>query len=93
MGQPAGQRPDLPGEGHPLRPPTVVKEWLPDQVRAEITFSRAHVGSGNAVHGGVPPLVYVDVLVASLNALHRAWRGPRICAWPIGWSPLRAQRQ
>lgn len=59
---PAGQRPDLPGEGHPLRPPTVIKEWLPDRVRAEVTFSRAHVGSGNAVHGGVPPLVYDDVL-------------------------------
>ncbi len=59
---PAGHRPDLPGEGHPLRPPTVITEWLPDQVRAEVTFRRAHVGSHNSVHGGLLPLVYDDVL-------------------------------
>jgi acyl-coenzyme A thioesterase PaaI-like protein len=59
---PAGHRPDLPGEGHPLVPPTVITESSPDHVRAEITFRRAHDASGNAVHGGLLPLVYDDVL-------------------------------
>lgn len=59
---PAGQRPDLPGEGHPLRPPTIITASSHDKVQAEIEFSRAHVGSGDTVHGGLLPLVFDDVL-------------------------------
>ncbi|GAA0628682.1 PaaI family thioesterase [Sporichthya brevicatena] len=59
---PAGRRPDLPGQGHPLLPAVVVTELCEGRVRAEVTFGAAHHGSGGAVHGGVIPLVYDDVL-------------------------------
>ena len=59
---PAGHRPDLPGQGHPLQPPTVITAWLPSAVHAEVVFGRAHDGSGGVVHGGLLPLVYDDVL-------------------------------
>lgn len=59
---PAGRRPDLPGQGHPLLPAVLVTELGEGHVRAEVTFGPAHHGSGGAVHGGVIPLVYDDVL-------------------------------
>lgn len=59
---PAGRRPDLPGQGHPLLPAVVVSDLRDGRVRAEVTFGPAHHGSGGAVHGGVIPMVYDDIL-------------------------------
>lgn len=62
-----GMRPDLPGRGHPLLPPFVVDEEStgadgPDTLRGRVTFGRFHLGGGAAVHGGVQPLLFDDVL-------------------------------
>jgi acyl-CoA thioesterase FadM len=62
LSAPAGNRSDLPGEGHPMLPPVVLTDWSPDTVRGQVTFRRAHDASGHAVHGGMLPLVYDDVL-------------------------------
>jgi acyl-coenzyme A thioesterase PaaI-like protein len=59
---PAGNRPDLPGEGHPMSPPTVIAEWLPTSVRGSVTLTRAHDGSFGMAHGGWMPKIYDDVL-------------------------------
>lgn len=59
---PAGNRPDLPGEGHPLHVPSVIESWAGGQVRGTVTFTRAHDGGRGAVHGGFLPLLYDDVL-------------------------------
>jgi acyl-coenzyme A thioesterase PaaI-like protein len=59
---PAGNRWDLPGRGHPLQPCIADTEWRPSAVRARITFGGAHHGVGGAVHGGLIPLVYDDLL-------------------------------
>jgi acyl-coenzyme A thioesterase PaaI-like protein len=59
---PAGNRPDLPGEGHPMSPPTVIHEWLPTSVRGSVTLTRAHDGSFGMAHGGWMPKIYDDVL-------------------------------
>lgn len=59
---PAGRRGDLPGRGHPLIPPWSMTAMDKTSVRGRVTFARAHVGSGNAVHGGMQPLLFDDVL-------------------------------
>jgi hypothetical protein len=71
---PAGNRPDLPGRGHPLIPPVVTSD-ADDRVSAEVLrsggisavtgvveLSRHHLGGGGAAHGGVIPLLFDDVL-------------------------------
>ena len=55
-------RVDLPGRGHPLLPPYVVDEVRTGAIRGRVTFSRFHLGGGAAVHGGVAPLLFDDVL-------------------------------
>ena len=62
-----GMRPDLPGRGHPLLPPFVVDEESFGEdgtgaLRGRVTFGRFHLGGGAAVHGGVLPLLFDDVL-------------------------------
>ena len=63
-----GMHPELPGRGHPLLPPFVVDEDPPGAdattgtLRGRVTFSRFHLGGGAAVHGGVQPLLFDDVL-------------------------------
>jgi acyl-coenzyme A thioesterase PaaI-like protein len=59
---PAGNRPDLPGEGHPLSPPTVISEWLPTSARGTVTLTRAYDGSFGMTHGGWLAFIYDDVL-------------------------------
>ncbi|MEV8546457.1 PaaI family thioesterase [Streptomyces sp. NPDC051572] len=66
---PAGNRPDLPGRGHPLLVPLVIDHELPTEVRGRVTLGRAHLGGGKAAHGGVLPLLFDEVLgrLASLG--------------------------
>jgi acyl-coenzyme A thioesterase PaaI-like protein len=59
---PAGNRADLPGEGHPALAPTVVDHWSTSQARGRVVFTRAHDGGGGTVHGGFLPLIYDDIL-------------------------------
>lgn len=53
-----GRGPHLPGLGHPLMPPWMMTEYGPDGVTMQGHFSQYHVGSNNAVNGGVIPLLY-----------------------------------
>jgi acyl-coenzyme A thioesterase PaaI-like protein len=55
---PAGRARHLPGNGHPLMPPWQVAESGLDEVTMQGHFSRFHIGSNSAVHGGVIPLFY-----------------------------------
>jgi acyl-coenzyme A thioesterase PaaI-like protein len=57
-----GWRPDLPGRGFVLLPPFVVDEMGEDGLRGRVTFTRFHLGGNGAVHGGVQPLLFDDVL-------------------------------
>lgn len=59
---PSGNRPDLPGRGHPLVPPFVIDVEDPDRVTGTVRLSRAHLGGGDAAHGGVLPLLFDEVL-------------------------------
>jgi acyl-coenzyme A thioesterase PaaI-like protein len=63
----AGARPDLPGRGHPLLPPLLVDEVTHDALRGRVTFRRAHLGRGGAVHGGTISLLFDDVLGRMAN--------------------------
>ena len=62
-----GWRPDLPGRGHPLLPPFVIDSDDGSTIRGRVTFTRIHLGGGSAVHGGVPPLLFDDVLGRVVN--------------------------
>ena len=62
-----GWRPDLPGRGHPLLPPFVIDSDDGATIRGRVTFTRIHLGGGSAVHGGVPPLLFDDVLGRVVN--------------------------
>jgi acyl-coenzyme A thioesterase PaaI-like protein len=62
-----GWRPDLPGRGHPLLPPFFIDSDDAGTVHGRVTFTRLHLGGGNAVHGGVPPLLFDDVLGRVVN--------------------------
>lgn len=61
-----GLRDDLPGRGHPLLPAFVVDDEVvgdgSGSMRGRVTFTRFQLGGGAAVHGGVPPLLFDDVL-------------------------------
>jgi acyl-coenzyme A thioesterase PaaI-like protein len=59
---PAGNRADLPGEGHPAMAPSMIDHWSARDVRGRVVFTRAHDGGRGAVHGGWLSLVYDDVL-------------------------------
>jgi acyl-coenzyme A thioesterase PaaI-like protein len=61
--------PDLPGRGRALTPPFVVTGEDDRSVRGSVTFGR-HFG-GKAVHGGVVPLLLLDVLGHLVNAADR----------------------
>lgn len=62
-----GWRPDLPGRGHPLLPPFVIDTDESGTIHGHVTFTRIHLGGGSAVHGGVPPLLFDDVLGRVVN--------------------------
>jgi acyl-coenzyme A thioesterase PaaI-like protein len=51
----------LPGRGHPLLPP-VVRRADPGRTIGTVTFTAAHAGAGDAVHGGHVTLLFDEVL-------------------------------
>jgi hypothetical protein len=57
-----GRRPELPGRGSPLIPPLIVDSIEPGAIRGRITFGRIHLGGRSALHGGVAPLLFDDLL-------------------------------
>jgi acyl-coenzyme A thioesterase PaaI-like protein len=62
----------LPGRGHPLLPP-VVRRRTDTGVVGVVTFTDAHLGAGQAVHGGQVGLLFDEVLggVAATAAVSR----------------------
>jgi acyl-coenzyme A thioesterase PaaI-like protein len=60
--QVAGRRLDLPGRGQTLAPPFHVDTWDRESVSGRVTFTRFYLGGNGAVHGGVLPLFFDDVL-------------------------------
>ena len=53
----------LPGRGHPLLPP-IVHAGDGDRVIGTVTYTDAHAGAGEAVHGGQVTLLFDEVLGA-----------------------------
>ena len=58
----AGTRLDLPGRGHPTVVPYRPTSWTTNRMTARVTFTRAHLGEGAAVHGGVVSLLFDEVM-------------------------------
>jgi acyl-coenzyme A thioesterase PaaI-like protein len=67
---PAGLRIDLPGRGHPLLAPLEVEEVEANAWLGSVTFRRAHLGGRGAVHGGMVPLLF-DEIMGRLVSHHR----------------------
>jgi acyl-coenzyme A thioesterase PaaI-like protein len=65
-----GWRPDLPGRGHPLLPQFVIEEETDSMIRGRVTFTRFYLGGNGAVHGGVTPLLFDDLLGQVVNRHH-----------------------
>lgn len=59
---PAGRHWELPGRGHPILTPFVPDFFSADELRGTVTFTRAHLGGGGAVHAGVIPLLFDEIL-------------------------------
>lgn len=59
---PAGNRPDLPGHGRPAMVPYIEDQFDDLQSHSRVTFTRAHLGGGTAIHGGMIPLLFDDLL-------------------------------
>jgi acyl-coenzyme A thioesterase PaaI-like protein len=59
---PSGNRPELPGRGHPILPPFLLDSSSADAVSGRVTFSRQHLGGGGMAHGGVLPLLFDELL-------------------------------
>jgi acyl-coenzyme A thioesterase PaaI-like protein len=59
---PAGARLDLPGRGHPFLPPHVIEEWTDARVRAQVTFTRLHLGGNGAASGGAHAVLFNEIL-------------------------------
>jgi acyl-coenzyme A thioesterase PaaI-like protein len=57
-----GWRPDLPGRGYVMMPPFIIDEIEPGWTSGRVTFTRFHLGGNAAVHGGVQPLLFDDIL-------------------------------
>lgn len=57
-----GRRPDLPGRALLVEPPYFVDDFTEGALTGRVTFGRFHLGGGAAVHGGVPPLLFDDLL-------------------------------
>jgi acyl-coenzyme A thioesterase PaaI-like protein len=62
-----GWRPDLPGRGHALLPAYFVDHEDESTLRGRVTFTRFHLGGNGAVHGGVHPLLFDDILGRVMN--------------------------
>jgi hypothetical protein len=59
---------DLPGRGQTVWPPLVIEEGDDRFLRGTVTFSRYFLGGNGAVHGGVIPLVFDEVLGRFANS-------------------------
>lgn len=59
---PAGRAVELPGRGSLLLPPWQLAEAGPDGIRMTGEFRRYHLGGNGAVHGGVLPLLFDELL-------------------------------
>ena len=53
----------LPGRGHPLLPP-IVRRYGDGRTLGTVTYTHAHLGAGDAVHGGQVTLLFDEVLGA-----------------------------
>jgi acyl-coenzyme A thioesterase PaaI-like protein len=68
----AGSRVDLPARGHPMLVPLVVDEWDDAGCAGRVTFRQAHVGGGQAAHGGAVALLFDEVLGRLTNTGERS---------------------
>ena len=66
--RPYGKRWDLPGRGQALVPPLIVHQADDGSHRGHVTFDETHIGAGGVVHGGVIPLLFVELLGLFANA-------------------------
>jgi acyl-coenzyme A thioesterase PaaI-like protein len=66
------RRLDLPGRGQTMAPNFVVTGGDRDSVTGTVTFGRYFLGGGGAVHGGVIPLLFDEVLGRLSNSGGRA---------------------
>ena len=64
----SGRRYDLPGRGHPGLVPAVTTSWATNVIRADVRFDASHVGGRGAVHGGIVPLLFDELLGRLSNA-------------------------
>jgi acyl-coenzyme A thioesterase PaaI-like protein len=65
----------LPGRGHPLLPPMLLGP-RGERITGSVTFTPAHAGAGDAVHGGHVTLLFDEVLggvAASVAQSRTAW--------------------
>lgn len=63
---------DVPGRAHPISPPMQYDLREPDRVSGHVTFTRFHLGGGGAVHGGVLPLMFDELLARLAGSDGRA---------------------
>ncbi|HEX3705981.1 MAG TPA: hotdog domain-containing protein [Mycobacteriales bacterium] len=63
-----GHRPDLPGRGQAMAPAVMIDSQTSDEVRGRVTISHFYLGGGGAAHGGVPPLVWDEILGRLANS-------------------------
>jgi len=65
-----GVWPDLPGRGHPLLPEFIVEGAGGDHITGHVRFRRFHLGAHGAIHGGVLPLMFNDLIGQAVNHGH-----------------------
>lgn len=69
----SGNRYDLPGRGHPHLIPARITRWSTNELHAVVVFGGAHMGGNGAVHGGMQPLLF-DELLGRLSNTNRPTR-------------------
>jgi acyl-coenzyme A thioesterase PaaI-like protein len=67
----SGNRHDLPGRGHAHLIPARVTRWTTNQLEAIVVFGAAHIGGNGAVHGGMQPLLFDEVMGRLSNGNRR----------------------
>jgi acyl-coenzyme A thioesterase PaaI-like protein len=66
-----GKRWDLVGRGQAFVPPIAIDHSDSQHRRGRVTFKPTHLGAGGVVHGGVIPLVFVEMLGLLVNSADR----------------------
>ena len=66
-----GRRWDLVGRGQAFVPPIAIDHSDLQRRRGRVTFGPTHLGGGGVVHGGVIPLVFVEMLGLFVNSADR----------------------